>query len=228
MKKQFTFLLLFSIALTARAHYDDGVISITNLSRQNISIEVDGRKYTNCNSGITIGDVAAGYHMVKIYGEKRVGKFIRRVIIYNRNTYVKPKYYIDIIINRFGRALTDEQLISNSWYNENENPGRPGNEDRIPVPINDETFSALKETVSGENFDDSRMAIAKSSIDQHYFTANQAKQLAQLFSFEGNKLEIAKCMYAKTIDRKNYFVVYSVFTFSKTKQELAEYIRNFK
>ena len=52
--------------------------------------------------------------------------------------------------------------------------------------------------------------------------------MVTLFSFENNKLEIAKYMYGKTLDRKNYFVIYNVFTFSRSKEELAEYIRNYK
>jgi hypothetical protein len=71
------------------------------------------------------------------------------------------------------------------------------------------------------------MTTARSIIDEYYFMAAQAKQLVQLFVFESNKLEIAKYLYRKTTDKKNYFIVYTAFTFSKTKEELAEYIRGF-
>jgi uncharacterized protein DUF4476 len=229
MKKLFTPFLFFIMALTAHAHSDDGIICITNLSPQRITIEVDGRRYSDNNS-ITIGDLATGYHMVKIYGEspRRNGFLQKPTIIYNKNVYVKPKFYIDIIVNRFGRALVDEQMMNDSWYNENGQHTQPETNNDIPRAIDDETFTALKQTISRESFDDSRLTIAKSIIDQNYFTAAQAKQLVQLFVFESNKVQIAKYMYGKTIDKKNYFVVYSAFTFSKSKEELAEYIRNFK
>lgn len=229
MKKLFTPFLFFIMALTAHAHPNDGIISITNLSPQRITIEVDGRRYSDNNS-ITIGDLATGYHMVKIYGEppRRNGFIQKPTVIYNKNVYVKPKFYIDIIVNRFGRPLVDEQVMNNSWYNENGQHTQPDANEDIPRAINNETFNALKETISHESFDDSRLTIAKSMIDQNYFTSAQAKQLVQLFVFESNKVQIAKYMYGKTIDKKNYFVVYSAFTFSKSKEELAEYIRNFK
>jgi hypothetical protein len=72
------------------------------------------------------------------------------------------------------------------------------------------------------------MAIAKVGIDQNFFTSAQAKTLLSIFSFEASKLEISKYMYGKITDPKNYFIVYNVFTFSKSKEELAEYVRTYK
>jgi hypothetical protein len=177
--------------------------------------------------------------------------------------YVKPKFYIDIVINRFGRATYDEQQITDSRYdndgrdggydcndrddwnnnnnnnsnnnNGNNNNGNNNNGGRPPVNNNyppramdENTFSSFIETVRHESFDDSRLAIAKTVVDQHYFTSAQAKQLVALFSFENSKLDIAKYMYGKTTDPRNYFVVYSSFSFSKSKEELAEYVRTYK
>jgi ABC-type thiamine transport system substrate-binding protein len=94
--------------------------------------------------------------------------------------------------------------------------------------MDDNTFTSFIETVRRESFDDSRMAIVKLGVDQNYFTSAQAKQLVSLFSFESSKLEIAKYIYGKTTDPKNYFIVYNAFSFSKTKEELAEYVRTYK
>src|SRR5207245_5758646 len=138
------------------------------------------------------------------------------------NVYLKPKFYVDIIVNRFGRTMYDEQMMNDTWYNENGQHTQPDTNDDIPRAIDDETFTALKQTISRESFDDSRLTIAKSIIDQNYFTSAQAKQLVQLFVFESNKVQIAKYMYGRTIDKKNYFIVYSAFTFSKSKEELAD------
>src|SRR5687768_8647902 len=69
MKKtciQFLFMLL---AFTARAGTNDGMLSITNLSRQDVIIEVDGRQYPDCHNTLFLRDLTAGYHMVKVYVE---------------------------------------------------------------------------------------------------------------------------------------------------------------
>ena len=249
MKKTCIQILFIIIAITvrARAGDNDGVLNITNLSRQNLLIEVDGRPYPDCNNELFLRDVAAGYHMVKVYGVKSKVFPYKRAMLCNKNVYVKPKYYVDLIINRFGRVLIDEQLITGDWYNDdsrNDRNDRNDHDDRkdretrdnwtskndnaVPKAMSDETFNAFIETIRRESFDDSRMTIAKSIIDQNYFISNQAKALVALFSFESNKVDIAKYMYGKTLDRKNYFIIYNAFTFSKSKEDLAEYIRNYK
>ena len=254
MKKTCIQILFIIIAITARARAgdNDGMLSITNLSRQDLLIEVDGRQYPDCNTALFLRDLTAGYHMIRVYAEKNNRLPNKRLTIYSKNVYVKPKYYVDLIINRFGHALIDEQLITDDRYNDdgrNDHNGSndhnasndhndrndheprnnwPKNDNAAPRAMADDTFNAFIETIRRESFDDSRMTIAKSIIDQNYFNTTQTKQLVTLFSFESNKVEIARYMYGKTLDRKNYFVIYNAFTFSKSKEELAEYIRNYK
>lgn len=244
MKKTCIQILFILFAFSARAGNNDGMLSITNLSRQDVIIEVDGRPYPDCNNALFLRDLTAGNHMVKVYVERSKTFPFKRITLYNKTVYVKPKYYVDVIINRFGRVLIDEQLITDSRYDDDgrddrndsnhDSPVRdprtvfPRNDNAVPKPIADDTFNAFIETIRRESFDDSRMTIAKSIIDQNYFTSAQVRQLVTLFSFENNKVEIAKYMYGKTLDRKNYFVIYNAFTFSKSKEELAEYIRNYK
>jgi len=227
--------MLLAFTLPVRAGFNDGILSITNLSRQNILIEIDGHEFPYCSNALVLRDFTPGYHQIKVYTEKSHPLTRKRITLYDKSVYVRPKYYVDLIINRFGRVLMDEQEIADNRFDED---GRDNNEEHhferprpstiIPRPIADNTFVSFIETIRKESFDDSRMAIARSGIDQYFFTSAQAKQLIMLLSFESSKLEIAKYMYGRTTDPKNYFIVYSAFTFSRTKEELAEYIRNYK
>lgn len=228
-------LLLLAFNAQVRAGFNDGILSITNLSRQNVLIEIDGREFPYCNNALVLRDFAPGYHQINVYTERTHAFPRKRVALYQKNVYVRPKYYVDIIINRFSRVLIDEQEITDSRFdedgrenNEEHHQEKPGPPTVMPRPIADNTFVSFIETIRKESFDDGRMAIARSGIDQYLFTSAQAKQLISLFSFESSKLEIAKYMYGRTTDPKNYFIVYSVFTFSKTKLELAEYIKNYR
>jgi hypothetical protein len=65
-------------------------------------------------------------------------------------------------------------------------------------------------------------------MDRNYFTSQQVKELLQLFTFENNKLDLAKYAYRKTMDRRNYYIVNDVFAFSNSKDELARYIRDYR
>lgn len=237
MKKTCIPILLMLLAFSWQAHagINDGILSITNLSRQSIIIEIDGHEFPYCNNVLVLRDFTPGYHQVNVYTEKSHPFTRRRVTLYEKSVYVRPKYYVDLIINRFSRVLFDEQEITDNRFEED---GRDNNEEHhyekprpaavIPRPIADNTFASFIETIRKESFDDSRMAIARSCIDLNFFTSAQAKQLISLLSFESSKLELAKYMYGRTTDPRNYFIVYSAFTFSKTKEELAEYIRNYK
>jgi hypothetical protein len=49
-----------------------------------------------------------------------------------------------------------------------------------------------------------------------------------LFTFENNRLDIAKYAYGKTVDKGNYFIMNDAFTFNNNKEKLSEYIREFK
>jgi hypothetical protein len=51
------------------------------------------------------------------------------------------------------------------------------------------------------------------------------KELMLLFSFENNKLDIAKSAYRKTIDKQNYLNVNDALTFSSSREELVRFIR---
>ncbi len=88
-------------------------------------------------------------------------------------------------------------------------------------------FSQAKESLRKEWFENTRMSTAKQIIDRNNFTSQQVKELMLLFTFENNRLEIAKYAYGKTVDKGNYFVVNDAFTFN-SKEKLNEYIREYE
>lgn len=91
--------------------------------------------------------------------------------------------------------------------------------------INDREFDMVLDNISKERFESNMMKSATQIINTNYFTSQQVKELLQLFSFESNKLELAKLGYDKTVDQKNFYIVNEVFSFSSSKDELARYTR---
>jgi hypothetical protein len=94
--------------------------------------------------------------------------------------------------------------------------------------MSDQSFAALKDALVKERFDNSRLTIAKQVMDQNYFTVDQVKQITLLFSFDNYKLDLAKYAYKNTVNRPDYFMLYEVFSFSSSKEELANYIKQYK
>jgi hypothetical protein len=252
MKKIFTFLLPVVLAFHAWAGPNDGRISITHLGLPTIRVEIDGRSYGNNDRAITINNLAPGNHIIKVYRETALnGKieagFSRRPPVFTTNIRIKPKFHVDIVINRFGKPMIDEVFMDTRYtqggYNDDDyaydTPDRPGRPDRNgnddprysdnrPQPMNDASFSALLATMKRESFETTRLELTKQVVDKNYFTTTQVRQLLLLYSFDNNRLDLAKHAYKNTIDRENYFQLYELFTFSRSKEELAAYVRDFK
>ena len=89
-------------------------------------------------------------------------------------------------------------------------------------------FAQAKESLRREWFENTRLETAKQIIDRNYFTSQQVREMVLLFTFENNRLDIAKYAYGKTVDKGNYFMLNDAFTFNNNKEALKEYIRQYQ
>jgi len=230
MKKISTLLLssLFSLSLLA---FDGSRLSISATgSASELKIEVDGRKITLKDNSITLGYLGEGRHDVKIYREAKRsrGNFGRREIVYSNTVLLKRGFHLDITINRFGKVLVDEcrMDINDEWYQDedeyfdNEDGWGHGNN-----VMNARDFDQVKQSLRKEWFENNRLTSVKFILDKNNVTTVQVKELMSLFTFENNKLELAKYAYRKTVDQKSYYQVMDALTFSSSKDELARFIR---
>lgn len=101
-------------------------------------------------------------------------------------------------------------------------------DDNYTRSMSAQDFNMAKESLRKEWFENTRMTTAKQVIDRNNFTSQQVKELLLLFTFENNRLEIAKYAYGKTVDKEDYFIVNDAFTFNSNKEKLSEYIRDYK
>ena len=231
MKKIFT---LFTALCLSVILLGQSKLSITNSGNADIRVMIDGRKYPAGNNVIMINNLQSGNHLVKIFratsdrnrsqGNNRNSSY---QLVYSNNLFVKQQYHVDISINRFGKAFVDEQLIS-SWNNDDDDWGVDNDDqyyDNVSKrQMNNADFQKLKQTLQGESYDNTKLKIAKQFIAANYFNAAQIKELANIFSYENSKLDIAKFAYDYTIDKGNYFMVNDVFSYSSSKEALMEYI----
>ena len=236
MKKIFTlfFASLFSLSLLA---FEGSRLSISSLATSaEMKIEVDGRKFTMKNNSITLSYLAEGYHQVKIFREKKGKGFAfgrNEVVVYSNSVFLKSGFHLDITVNRFGKVLIDERRIDrdDDWYQDEDDyydNGNGGWNDGYGNVMNGREFEVLKESLRKEWFEANRLISVRFIIDKNNFTTQQVKELMLLFTFEKNRLEIARYAYSKTVDKKNYYLVNEVLTFSSSKDELARFIRNSK
>ena len=121
---------------------------------------------------------------------------------------------------------------NNGGYNNGGyNNGKYGN-DRYPnnngYGVSFQELQSMKETLFRDRNENERVSDARQMFNGHAFTSAQVKELLQQFSFENNKLDLAKYAYRNTIDKNNYFVVFDVFSYPSSKQDLSNYMSNYR
>jgi len=92
--------------------------------------------------------------------------------------------------------------------------------------MSENSFNQLVRILGQEHFDVDRLEIAKQAIYSNKMSVNQVSIILDKFTFENAKLEFAKVAYNRTVDRENYFMVNSKFTFSSSISKLNNYILN--
>ena len=111
------------------------------------------------------------------------------------------------------------------WGNNNGGNGGYGN-GNYNRQMSDYDFSRALENIRMQRGEYQKSQTARQLINGSFFTSMQVKQILQQFSFETDKLDLAKLAYDKTVDKQNFYTVNDVFSYSSSRDELARYIRN--
>jgi hypothetical protein len=222
MKKIFTLLVASVFTLSLFAANRPSQLSVSLPGNSNIRVIIDNSRYENSDNSITIGDISNGYHSIKVYEVKNQSRFFNNSkLVYSSSVLIKPAYQVNIMINRNGKAVINEQkLFDDRKYNDRDRDDRRGRNNDYPYndrndnryerddnnrsgyQMSNERFSKAMFVLERENFDNTRFTIAKEIVEDNYLSAGQVKHMLQLFSFDVNKLELAKYAYGKTIDKK--------------------------
>jgi hypothetical protein len=135
------------------------------------------------------------------------------------------------------RSYNDDEWGEVDWNRDNDfdfdRDGRSGDYDGREFSnsnraMGDLEFSRVLQSIQKEWYDNTKAKSAEQIINTNFFTSAQVKQMLQLFTFEENKLDLAKKAYGKTVDQRNYLIINDVFSFNNSKEELARYIRSFR
>ena len=59
-----------------------------------------------------------------------------------------------------------------------------------------------------------------------FMTTAQIKQVIKLLTYDSSRLEIAKFLFNRCIDKENYFEIANELQFSSSKTELNDYVKS--
>lgn len=94
----------------------------------------------------------------------------------------------------------------------------------MPSAMNPKDYDDAYRMISGQNYDNTKLTMAKQVIASNPMTASQILGICKLFSFENNKLEFAKHAYSHCTERNKYYLINEAFSYEASKQELIDYI----
>lgn len=217
-----------------------------------IRVVIDGRRFEPNHNSIMLRQVDAGKHDIKIYRERKRGIFQGNrnsfELIYDKSIRVKAGSEIMLTIDRAGRTVMTERKVKidrrnpsrndrdrdDEWFDDYEYDFRNGErfgdfDERYGYErgMESRAFEQVLQSMEKEWFEGNKIKSATHVVKNNALTTSQVKQIMQLFSFENNKLEVAKQAYANTVDKRNYSSVNDLFSFSSSREELARFIRNF-
>ncbi|MCX2494198.1 DUF4476 domain-containing protein [Pedobacter sp. PF22-3] len=83
-----------------------------------------------------------------------------------------------------------------------------------------EFYSSYKKSV----FDSERVRLINAVSKNASFSSSQSKLILKTFTFDGERLKIAKSLYQTVVDPQNYFTVAETFEFPYYKDEFLKYL----
>ncbi len=139
------------------------------------------------------------------------------------NTVIIITFANDVVINM--------DSFSDNNYNNQINPivnipvtdrpiGRPAYERPDPYSRNmrEAEFSALYNKIKSKPFKDDQLEILQLATSNNYFTCAQCVRLMSIYTFDDDKLEVAKRVIPRITDRENYDNVLSAVSFISSEE----------
>lgn len=118
----------------------------------------------------------------------------------------------------YGCSITEDGIIINA-------PTVP-NVNVCQNVATDAQAAEIRDDIKSQAFPDERMSRARMKTKGFCFTSQQVVTVLDGFTFDSNRLTLAKELYEQTTDKSNYDVVVDSFVHKSDRDELMEYIQN--
>jgi len=94
---------------------------------------------------------------------------------------------------------------------------------RVPCATS-EQMGLVMSTLKKQSFDDQKLEISKLCVSLGTFCVSDLSRMAEVFSFDDNRLEFLKFAYDYCSDPENYPMLKDSFSFSSNYDKLMEYV----
>lgn len=236
-----------ALAMHAQAGCETSTLQIHTDLHRPIKVYVDGRTGDNPPTvGVTVIGVTPGTHHLKVVEvyRNRYGENVHHTV-YTGDIDVRPSVYMDARVDE-GRGIsihntkmdcdghlsttTDSTPPSDNRTGNNATPAMPSPQPiaeapaAIPPHLSDADFKKIVKTITATKYETKKLDTLNTLITGNDFSTDQVRQLMNLFSFESNKLAVAKLLYDHTVDTKNYGTLSANFNFADNKEAFKKFL----
>lgn len=199
-------------------------------------VVVDGIRYNNVGPSLSITNLRAGTHQVKIvevFGRRGGNRGNRsgREVLYNGSINIPFQSAVFArLTNNYNLRVTEIKRLAppvrqRPVYRDNRRRNAPTYGNRGGYGGYN-AFIATKQQMRRASFDRNKLAIAKQFVRSSRPTSAEVSQLMNLMAFDKTKLELAKFSYGFVIDPYNFRQVRRSLTFDSSVRQLDRFIAN--
>jgi hypothetical protein len=97
-----------------------------------------------------------------------------------------------------------------------------------PEPMTDPEFAELIKTINNSSFQDDKKQIIRSSSNHNFFTVAQVIEIATIYPFDDDRLDVIKTLYPRILDVHKNYLLYNCFKFDSEKEKLERFINDYE
>jgi hypothetical protein len=130
-------------------------------------------------------------------------------------------------------TTTTTTTTSGNWDGGNTRPApkpqsqpqaQPAAQVNCGIAMNSTSFAQAKSSIASKSFSDSKMTTAKQITQTNCLTAQQIKEITELFDFDEDRVTYASYAHKRCVDPQNYFIINDAFQFESSIDELNQNI----
>lgn len=240
MKRVFALVALLSLAATST--FASRLNIRTSDSRINVII-VNGTEYPFYGNNISLDIPHSGRQIIEFASMRQGhrGKLYKDVL-YRSELFVPGNMMIFTEMNAWGRLkVVDEFPLSNNkrgvrgyygnkgkaynqYYNRNTIVRRPAHG---YTAMSNTAVRDLIVELQSLRFESTKKEMVLNVLRRNYISSDQLYGLLLEFSFESDRLEIAKAAYSSVVDKRNIRSIYKAFRFDSSVRQYEKYILRF-
>lgn len=238
MKKLLLPFLLFFVGINCFAAYPlnpyASNLSISTLENGIFLYELNGVNYTPQNRNVYFQGINQGVGRLIIYRYRSThygqGQWLP---VFNGDIQIPPSSNVFVKWDSWnGMMVSVASLYPNNpnYPNYPNNPNYPDypnnpNYPNVVVGMNPPSFQGLILQIQSSSFDNNKVVLAKTAIRSNGISVSQLQQLLREFSFDSNRLDVAKYAYSFCADKNNYFMLSNSFDFESNARDLMKFIQ---